>query len=52
MVVGRITNKAIGLTGKKPIAYTMSGNFVLDGCTFSMETCSMEMLLQARGLLQ
>ena len=33
MVVGKITNKAIGLTGKKPIAYTMSGNFVLDGCT-------------------
>ncbi len=34
MVVGKITNKAIGLAaGKQPIASTMSGNFILDGCT-------------------
>lgn len=34
MVVGKITNKAIGLAaGKQPIASTMSGSFILDGCT-------------------
>jgi hypothetical protein len=33
MVVGKITNKAIGLSGKKPIACTMSGNFTVDGGT-------------------
>ena len=30
MVAGKIVNKAIGLSNRAPIAYTMSGNFIVD----------------------
>jgi hypothetical protein len=31
IVVGKITNKDIGLADRKPVAYTMSGNFTIPG---------------------